>query len=627
MSLRSARVKKLGQAAGFGGSNAVTISGSPSGNRTAIQAALDAGGRVVIDAGGAGGDVLIDGPVYVGDNTTFVTAPGTILKGAPNTGGKLIVGTKPLLISPTAVTVTWTAGTLATITWAGHGLGENDAIVLQGANEPDWWEVVRVASVTDANTITVRLPAVPSAAPTGTVTARRCVRNVRWDLAVDYNGPSGNLTVGQGYDRMATIAAFVADATIVTRAVGPNLNKYGLMLAGTDNVSGECIALPRSHSDTLKVYGPAVNTVATAEGCGPEDCLTMQALEGTAWLTYMPCRGNMRGITLRPRAARVTTAGSGPVVIYADNSYVQEGVIIDGGDCRAMAGTTPAVALLSSSGQTATLSKLRDLTLRDTYLSSAGNAPFMVGIAARRVRLQRPRFGMPADNSKRIVLVGTNSVIDEFVIEDASLITGAWPDNGSTAYAFEFGGTNVNIGTIVFRRVSLQTANNLRGVILNSNATVKTVIFEDCNWAGFDNALRIQTAGVTVIVRGGSFAGNSLCNFVGVSGRVILQGSPTLTNMGLGIARSDGASTVVDIEADSAPTLAGTSQLFSSVNGGKVNVRSDRLSVDIGATGVNKAAGNRAFNTGTGRGSIPQNVPVVCDGTNWVNVANTAQTF
>lgn len=602
------------------GAGAVSLGSDPAANRAAIQSALDGGGRVVVDAGGSGQSVYIDNTLYIGDDTSLSTAVGTTLAMQSNLGGKLMLGTKASLIAPTPVNITWASGNTVNMAWAGHGLQVGDAVVLQGANEAAWWDVVRVTAVVDAGNVTLMMPFLPSAAPTGSVTARRCNRRVAVDVTVDYGFSRGNNLAGQNLDRMAVCANFVADSRITVRA--SDVYKYGLMVSGADNVTAESVSGQVCRSDTLKGYGPLNNVRLTAEGAGPEDCLTVQALEPGAFIAYMPCQGNMRNVVLHPRAAKATTAGSAPVVVYTDDRYKQD-VRIEGGEVRALGGTMPGLFLRPGNTFAMTASGLTRCVVEDLLMASAGGHVFRTDTKARSITLRRPRFEFPSAGNTYLGNIAGQ--IENFVIEDATIDRGSWPATTGATYGFYFGGTDAAFEVITLRRVNLAAAAGALRFIL-VNAPVKTIVLEDCVMASFDSVLRLQSAGITVVIRGGSYTGLNIVNFLGVPGRVVVQGAPVFNNLLNGIARADGAAAVVDIDADSAPAMNGSSVTFTAVNSGKVNIRSDRLSVNIGATGVNKAAGNRAFNT-TAQGTIPANVPVVCDGASWFNATNLSQTF
>lgn len=609
-----------------GGGGAVSVGDSPSANRAAIQAALDAGGRVVIDAGGSGGDVVINGTVYVGDNTTFETAPGTVLKQADSTN-KAVIASKATLATPATVTAAWvnTATASATLTWAGHALSEGDAVVLQGANEAEWWLVARVSAVTDANTVVLRLPRPVSAAPTGTLTARRCNRRVNVNVAIDYNR-RGNNTAAGATDRMASVVAFLCDSDITVRA--RDVAKYSLLLAGCDNVTASGTSYPTANSDTVKVYGPAVNMRVHAEGQGPEDCVTTQALEPEQFVPYMPCQGNIYGVTIRDASARATTAGAGAMVVYGDERYITAGIVIEGGEARGMGGSMHGLVLRGGNTFDPALIKIEDVTVRNILLGASGNHCVSINCRVGRLRLDAARFSPPDSNAMRLLRVNTGGNLDELIIENLNLNVTPWP-TASASYGIEISGTGTVTNTLVLRRCRVRGNANLR-LILLSNATVRTVILEDCDMATLDAVMRNNdVAGVTVIVRGGRYDGVLSIANMRTSGRLILQGSPQINNASNGVVRAELAGTVVEVDADSEPILTGTSYLTVALSGAVVHPKSDKLKVDIGGTGNNtigRAAGNRAFAL-TARGTIPANTPVVCDGTKWASAVDTTLTY
>ena len=58
------------------------------------------------------------------------------------------------------------------------------------------------------------------------------------------------------------------------------------------------------------------------------------------------------------------------------------------------------------------------------------------------------------------------------------------------------------------------------------------------------------------------------------------------------------------------------------------SVFSDDFPMDIGATGVSKTIVNQScVNTGSGRGTLVQGQPVICNGTNWLQKTNLSNSF
>lgn len=587
-------------------------------NRSAIQSALDTGGSNLVSGHGI---VWMDGPVYVGDNTAFKTTEGVTLKQKAGTNA-LMVGTKQLLTVASNVTVTWSAGNTAAVGWTGHGCAVGDAVALQGVvgtTAFDWWEVARVSSVVDADNVVLRLPATPSAAPTGQMTAKRCHRNVFIDVAIDYNfaqNPSG----AQGnYARMGVVAGFVADSRIDVR--GNDLYKYVCMIAAADNVQGSAVNGALANSDTLKVYGPTNNVTFYAEGQAAEDCASTQMLEPAAFIAYMPTRGNIHNVTiLRPSAAN-TSAGSGPLVVYADDTFYADGLLIDSGEARSYTNTTPGINIKSGVGFSSASSKLRNLTIRGTRVSSAGYAAIELNTKINKLMLDGVQLSASGAATVRLIRVPNGGNVDELTIQDVNFNTGAWPT--ASGYLVEVGNGGV-VGTLKFRRCVFRGSSSLRAVLAASGCAVKTIVFDDCDGLNIDVLARIEQAGITVVIRSGAYSGVLTIVNMRASGTVVLQGRPQISGATNAVVRAEIAGTVVDVYADSPPMLT-TSPIATCLTTAVVNYKSDAISADLTATGANKAAGNRCFST-VATGAIPANRPVVCDGTNWFNATNLAQT-
>lgn len=586
-------------------------------NTKIIQAALDTFKSVVID---------VNGPIYTNDTfvqregSSIVTAKGTYFKQANGVNKKMIVN-EGYLRAATTVTITWSSGNTATMNWPSHGLALRDAVVLQGSTQKDWDAVVRVVSVTDANNVEILLPWFPAAAPSGTVTAKRCDRNIYTDIRTDYNYT--NNTTATGQDRMNAIYAFIADSHVEVKSF--DVFKYVLLVAGAENVTGGGKNVPYGRSDTVKLYGPANNVRLYAEGIAGEDTASFQALEPAAFIAYMPCMGRIQNCKLENAVGTVTTSGTGAIVVYSDDTYTQSGIVIENGNLSAT-GSNNAFRLLPGSGFSVASSKLKDVTVKGGTLTSkaTSTACAMISTSAEIVRFDGVTFNPPAaDLTGRWVSVINNSVVDLLAFENTDFdLSTRYPSAGVYGVEVQNGST---VNAVLFKKCKIKGSTFYRLFLANGTSVVKFVIFEDCDMYQMSSIARLEVAGVTVIIRGGRYIDSpALANFRN-NGNIIIEGSPEIVNSNLGLIRAE-LTAVVNVYADSAPRLSGTSVLFTALNTATLNIKSDSISVDIGATGIAKAVGNRAFNT-SARGTIPANVPVVCDGTNWYNQCNLAQTF
>lgn len=592
-------------------------------NVKAIQDALDKGGIVCVDARG---DVYLNSPVYVGDNTELVIAKGTTLKAKAGSLTSL-VQTKAMLAPWSTVSVAWASGKTATITWTNHSLVEGDALVLQGATLPagsDWWDVYRVSSVVDANTVTIRLPFAPTAAPSGTITAKRCNRNIRLDVSLHHNYDN-NSTTGQNMGRMASVLAFIADSHVVVRA--QNVYKYVMLLAGAINVTGEAWGLPNSRSDTLKVYGPCRNIEMRVYGQASEDCASFQALEPAAFIAYMPSHGNITNVTVRNAGAYNTTAGSGAMVVYSDETYSISDVLVRDSELHSMAGTTPAFAFRNGNAFVPATAKIKDVTLRNNVMSSAGAPAVRVDTKARCLRIDGGRI-IPSDaDNVRPISIENGGVLNALIVENLDFESGAWPVAGSGYFAQVNGGGICDV--IIFRKCVFRGSSNLRVMLINASSSCKHILFEDCEAESIDVLCRVEqgaTIAPTVVIRGGKYKGVLTGVNARMSLKVVIEGAPVFDGMTNGVARCELSGTAVElIGGDGAQYLNG-SLPFVCLTTATMTPRGKMLPVDIGATGVTKAGGAECYNTAA-RGTIPANTRVVSDGTNWYNATNLSQTY
>lgn len=586
-------------------------------NLARLQAAYQsAGGKLVI----AGGTVYINDRMLIDDGAHVVTAPGTTIKAAAGSN-TLLIGTAPLDESWVPVTVTWSAGRTASIAWPAHGRQVGDDIVLQGGTPAATWDdIYTVVAVSDAGNLTIELPFVPTSGPGGTVTAKRCIRAPYLDLSLDYNYAANPGAADM--DRMASILAFVSRGEIRLRT--RDVFKYGGQLAGAADTFMEVESIVPVNSDTIKLYGCYRNVRIRAVGQAAEDTLSTQALEPAAFVGYMPCRGNGRGAIIEDAYCRATTAGSGALVIYSDATYKQSGIKIRGGEMRA-GGSIPAIAIKNGAGFASSSAMITDVEIAPSVIGASGAPAFDVLTRVGKV-LFAPAVIIPPDAvTTRIARVPNGGVVEQLIFR-GRVDLGAWP--ASTGYFAEVAGGGV-ARQIIFDEATFVGGAALRLMLINNLASVNTVHFRNCVASGIDQLVRLDaTPTITprIIIDGGDYTGVLTGVNARTSATVIVCNAPKFDGMSNGVLRAELSGTVVEYINDGSRILSGGSLDFVALTAALINFKSPNLPVDIGATGVNKAAGNAVFNTAA-RGTIPANRPVVCDGASWLNATNLSQTF
>lgn len=253
--------------------------GAAAANTAALQAALDTGGLVSVDKPG---DYYVN-RLTIRSNTRLVSAPGVHYILATTNSNMLV--NAAYLASTTPVTVSWTSGATATVTWTGHNLIEGDYISLSGMLPSAFNGVFQVLSVTDPNNVVVELVRTPFASPTGSAVAKKADVNITIDGGTwDYNYPtnSGTLDV----NKHAIIIGHVAGLT-ARNIRGRHVQKFVFHVGAARDVFGENIGADDTSSDIVKNYGPLFNAhYRNINGKALDDVISFQTKEADVYAGY-----------------------------------------------------------------------------------------------------------------------------------------------------------------------------------------------------------------------------------------------------------------------------------------------------------------------------------------------------
>ena len=588
-------------------------------NRALIMSAL-ATGRVVTIRGAGTDAVFVSSHVSVDSNQSIKTE-GPTIKMRPGVSD-FVIGTTSEDAAYSSVSVAWSAGNEATITWANHGCVHGDAVVLQGVigtTYRKWFDVVRVQSVTDANTFKVTLEWTPTASPTGAMTAKKCVKNISVDVRVNHNYSGGNN--GAGRTRMASVWSFVSDSTINVKA-DPDTAKYVALVAGAMNVQGSAVGLIETTSDTLKYYGPLRNVQMRAEGNSPtEDCFTIQPYEPPAFIAYMPCLGEINGVSV-DRPSAITGGGSGAIVVYSDSQFGMSGLVIDKG-IAASFGSTPGLHLRFGEGTPST-ETIGDITVNGTQISSGNASTVRVqSFKARSLTFNGAKLQAPKDSTLRVIDLDSASLLRVLKFSDMDIDLGAWPS--VTWQAVLLNGT---VDLVEFVNCNIRGSSNLRLVFVNIGSSVREIRFTNCTATGIDSLVSVQT-GALVATRikfdGGYYNMPTLASSK-ISGVVVeVSANTVIDNATNGILRYDTAATS-GVLVDHGASYLGTSVPFTGVNGGTVELRAPYTSVDISSTSQKRVMGSQCI-ASVAKGTIPAGHPVISDGTSWYSRITPSLTY
>jgi len=345
-------------------------------NTTAIQAALTAGGLV---------QITTPGTYYINDTlvqpsfTDFVGVPGVILKQYAGTN-KLMLKTAAYDATPTAVTLTWSAGVEVSVAWTAHGLTTEDYLVIEGAAQYAYNTIAKVGSVTDANNVVVQLQRVPSGSPTGTILARKAtrnfsIRNIQFDY--DYtNNPSGAAT-----NRFTTIIGYAGNF-VLDRMQALNIYKYGINVGAVqDYTLLNCVGVGTqsgSSSEALKTYGPARNgLIIGLTGTTTDDFGSIQPTEDALFATYRWTSGDISNIKFIGSRGQ-SSGGTAIHPIYCDDNYLVDDIFFEDvhGQTTHAAGSIVAITR-NASGTTGIFGNIE---INGVHGSTAGATAYAVAL-------------------------------------------------------------------------------------------------------------------------------------------------------------------------------------------------------------------------------------------------------
>ncbi len=574
-------------------------------------------------------DITKPGIVYISD-TLLVRSGGRLVTGN-QTWIKQVAATNKSLVrnyattlSGQAVVITYTAGRTASVNLVGHGKTVGDSVVIQGVTGGDlkWNDIFRVHAITDADNFLISLLDIPAAAPTGSPVIYACDRNITVNVNLDYNYTE-NKSASATPNRMAGAFNYIADSNCQVK--GRDTYKYVSQIGGAINC--DTLTGGDSSSDLHKTYGPSRDVRSSVQGSSKDDCASLQCKEPAAFAGYQFSKGPINNCTLKDLS--VTQAGnvpSGAIVILADDQYRHDGIVISG---PGSATSNERFGLSIKNGDTfsSTVGSIGKVTVRDLSLG-AKVGQYVANVSAHVEHL----------------------VIDSVKLLQADIAT-QWfrQENTSSIKILEF--RNINFDAIGYSGAA--------AYLINLNGAVDLAIFRNCRASGRvspDNKVRlcnIGTAGVKAVrIDGGYYeymdqlfniaASNTVTTTIEIGGGAVIKncsgvigaasnikavlGHALFDTVPNGVVRPSGAGILAYVFGGDLSTFVSASAI-TCVSSGTATPFGANIPVDIGATGITKAAGAACFNTGTGRGTIPQNRPVVCDGANWFNSTNLTQTF
>ena len=592
-------------------------------NTTLLQQALSRGGRVDVRGQGV---AYLNATLIVGDATELTLEAGLTLRQAPNTNRSML-RTSASLATGAAVTLSWTAGRLCTVAWPSHGLVAGQSVWLQGAanlaSQTPYLGVFPIVSVADANTLVVRLRRAPVAAPTLAVTAVKANRGITvqggglWDY--DFANNPIPINVDTQALVMVGVDGLLADVHV------QNAFKYCLTLSAVANWRAG-LSVPATHSDGVKVYGPAFDgEVLRVVGAPGDDFLSFQPKEAAGFLQYPLSEGDILGV----RGGNLQQTGQsgtdtvGMVTFYTHSLYALDDVEIAG--VRGENGYR-AVNLRNSGDQSAGQFgrlKVSGVACRALY-------PAYVDASVAGATLTGDRLELALENSQTNGDTA-NNLYQEHVHIGGSLgvktlrialkLTDPAYGGAGTAYAVNMGGS---ARQLVLDEVHFACAANARFLNIGNSSqqiAVDQIVFRGGYYAcahvvdpgGVSSANFANTPEIAFDRTRVEGTGNTA--LVGLYGaaNVTFQGA-VLNNCNLGLLRANGsyACTVRSVGT----RLLGSSVWITAPTGTpSFTVQSEEVQADVTSPFIARTNGARLWNTNAAAGTLGQAGVVDCSGT------------
>lgn len=576
-----------------------------SSNTSKLFSVLALGGDILIKSNG--GDVYVNDTSVIKSNTTLNIAPNTTIKQVDNNNKALLVN-EAFTTTWSSVSVSLSAGNRAVVSWSGHGLDYGDSVCLQGANEPVWDQVYRVNHVVDDDSFEILLPFYTLTSPTGTVTAKAMDRNISVNGHFDYNYDN-NFSSPQSNNRMCVTLAFIADSNC--HVICENVYKYGLLTCATLNC--EFWINGRECGDIYKMYGPAIDTHCVVSGMGRDDCASMHSMEPPTFIAYQPAFGSLYNCKITGRGLMNSEDNSsGSIVIYADDTYKSDGLIVDCGNIQS--NVRDGFAIKPGDGFNG--SPLGSIKVENARLAAEdGSYCFSVSnVVVDRLEVDFTTF-IPSNSTTQPFRQEATATIKTLVINGFSFVNTAF--SSATEYLFDMNGA---IDNFVLREPHVEASALCRLINIGAGG-IRNVRIIGGSIDGIDYIATVQASqpGTPNITFDGVHVGvASRCVLALDACRVFLRGNDFegVTNQ---IVRMQGADTV-HVYDQGGNQYNGT-ESCDAISGGFVVPHGIELPKNITDTSVAVAAGASCFSIASA-GTIPANRAVVSDGTSWFDMTN-----
>ena len=472
-----------------GGLAAGNSAAAASENAATIQGALSAGGLVQISTPGT---YYINDTLVIPSNTELRLGAGVTLRMISG-GNKSLLRNSSFIANRTAVTGNPTAsGTTITVSATAHGLSVGDYACLMGSTVDGYEGIFPVASVPDANSLTLTADYQPAnATSSGTCYIRKADVNITISGPGVFDQDQANQTVS-GVENHAIRLQGVRNLNL-NRVAVQNAKKYALHLIAVQDFMVDRPFFPITNSDGVHIEGFARDgTVIHPSGKTGDDMLAFTCMKlnpAAAYAYTVPSNyhpGNQLDIDVFGVGGKT---GQALVKVTGTSGYTFDRIHIAG---------------INGVFKTAAISMIDDSA--DLTGMSIGKLVFD-GIQAR--------ISGDASGSVYGITYNTSATVSELVFRDyvmdtSTLLTGAATFSGASA-------TSIGKMTVDGFSTLAGGATTSVGFLMGSNLTLSEFVLNRATWNGGANAsarMIHQTGGTITTFNGSNWRllGNSAAN-------------------------------------------------------------------------------------------------------------------
>lgn len=562
---------------------AINGQGAASRNTRAIQSALD-----------AGGDIEISWPGTIWINDTLIYDSNTQIVLGPQTRIKMVAGIrKPLLrsaayyrmLSPTAVTLTWSSGMTFSVAWTGHGKIKGDAIWINGATlQAQFKGVFVIETVTDANNVVVRANRLPSGAPTGDVFAVAATQHVRmmggtWDYNYDGTFATDEL------DRCGVYNWGVYNVRMNDVRVD-SCAKFDYCWLAHKDCGFDQAGTNETDSDIHKIYGPGVHFRGRGifGECGDDAC-SMQTREPLAFADYQPYWGDLIDCIVEDIDC-VSTTSLAVFYLHAIADGIMDRCFYRNVTGKADNGVRAFTNTLEYSGY----------TIGATNVQADCTYPLKLDdFRCQRAEFREIHASTSKTTSADQILVDADFYAREFIVEGPILVSSSF--TGSSSYCISMAG-GADLMTIPLSSAKTISPTNPRLVNLTAASTVRHLVITGANTDAdvlFENN---ATNSPTITVRDSRIGGAAMAS-IRASCTINMSGND-ITNASNGVVRFNATATV-NLRTDGTNRLRAGSWSLAPAGTPTLNMYGWDISVDpITVAGANSTNGQFCNSTQAG---------------------------